>query len=333
MVSSLDADAFPVERATVRGVELAFVRAGVGGYPLLLLHGWPETKRIWWRNIGPLAAAGFEVIVPDLRGFGDSGLAADGYYDIAAHSRDMRELLTGALGHERCAAVGGDLGGAVVQDLSLRFQGLVERQVLFNTPLPRLRDRYLEAGIEAPPAPSERAASDYFVRQGTEPEALLAELDTAARRRRYVAEFYGHRFWAAPGTFGRAAVEFMTEPFADAEKLLAGWANYGAAMRTRPSSERPRFAEPSAVPTLALYGPEDHVIWHRFPAMCEVAFEELVGPFVVPRAGHFLQWERATLLNQALAYFLADLRPHPGGSPRRGGRVPTDDRAGREEGR
>ena len=34
----------------------------------MLLHGWPETKRIWWRNIEPLAEAGFEVIVPDLRG-------------------------------------------------------------------------------------------------------------------------------------------------------------------------------------------------------------------------------------------------------------------------
>jgi pimeloyl-ACP methyl ester carboxylesterase len=43
------------------------------------VHGWPETRRIWWRNIAPLAAAGFEVIVPDLRGFGDSSLAPDGF--------------------------------------------------------------------------------------------------------------------------------------------------------------------------------------------------------------------------------------------------------------
>ena len=51
------------------------------GFPLLLVHGWPETKRIWIRNVQPLAEAGFEVIVPDLRGFGDSGLAPDGHYD------------------------------------------------------------------------------------------------------------------------------------------------------------------------------------------------------------------------------------------------------------
>ncbi len=100
----------------------------------------------------------------------------------------------------------------------------------------------------------------------------------------------------------------MTEPFADPERLLAGWANYGSGIGSRRVSEKPRFFEVSALPTLALYGPEDHVIWKDFPQRCEVAFSELVGPFVVQRAGHFLQWERAELLNRAIAYFLADLR-------------------------
>ena len=39
-----------------------------------------------------------------------------------------------------------------------------------------------------------------------------------------------------------------------------------------------------------------------------MAFERLVGPFVVPRAGHFLQWERADLLNATLTGFLRDLQ-------------------------
>ena len=71
----------------------------------------------------------------------------------------------------------------------------------------------------------------------------------------------------------------MTEPFADAARLRAGWGNYESALGTRPLSEPPRFFEVSAVPTLVLYGPEDHVIWRQFPQMCEVAFSELIGPF------------------------------------------------------
>ena len=308
MSLQLRADAFPIERAEVRaGVEIAYVREGAGGYPLLLLHGWPETKRIWWRNIAPLAEAGFEVIVPDLRGYGDSGLAPDGFYDLAAHARDMHALVRDVLGHERCAAAGGDLGGGVIQDLGLRFAGFVERQVLFNSVLPLLGEAYEAAGISL--APRElRMAADYFLRQGREADALAAELDSEARRRRYVSEFYGHRFWATPGGFSREQVDFMSEPFADAERLRAGWGNYESALGMRPSSEPPRFFEISSVPTLALYGADDHVIWRQFPQMCEVAFTELVGPFLVQRAGHFLQWERAELLNRTLEYFLRDLQ-------------------------
>ena len=150
-------------------------------------------------------------------------------------------------------------------------------------------------------------AADYFLRQGREADALAAELHTPELRRRYVGEFYGHRFWAAPGAFSREDVDFMTEPFADPERLRAGWGNYESALGSRPLSEPPRFFEVSAVPTLALYGPDDHVLWRAFPDMCEVAFSELVGPFVVPRAGHFLQWERAELFNRAVEYFLRDL--------------------------
>jgi pimeloyl-ACP methyl ester carboxylesterase len=305
---ALEPDAFPLERAEVRaGVELAFVRAGEGGYPLLLVHGWPETKRIWWRNVGPLSEAGFEVIAPDLRGFGESSLAPDGYYDLAAHARDLHALVHDVLGHERCSAAAGDLGGGAVQDLGLRFEGFVERQCLFNTVLPLIPEQYERAGIGSEVPRDVRMAADYFLRQGRDAEALAAELDSADRRRRYVAQFYGSRFWAAPGSFERAEVDFMTEPFADHEKLRASFGNYESALGSRPLSEPPRFFETNAVPTLVLYGPEDHVMPRDFPERCEVVFSERVGPLIVPRAGHFLQWERADVLNQSLIYFMRDL--------------------------
>jgi pimeloyl-ACP methyl ester carboxylesterase len=302
------ADRFAVQRAVVRdGLEVAYLREGEG-FPLVLLHGWPETKRIWWRNVEPLARAGFEVIVPDLRGFGDSGLAPDGFYDPATHARDVHALVHDVLGHERCATAGGDVGGVVSQDLALRFEGFVVRQCLFNTVPPILPEEYAAVGIPPEVPRDVRVASDYFRRQGRHADELAAELDSPARRRRYIAQFYGSRFWAAPGTFASADVEFMTEPFADPDKLRAGFGIYETALGARPAADPPRLFERSAVPTLLLYGPEDHVLQRDFPARCEIAFTERIGPFVVPRAGHFLQWERADVLNQALLYFLADLR-------------------------
>ncbi|HEX2088006.1 MAG TPA: alpha/beta hydrolase [Solirubrobacteraceae bacterium] len=278
-------------------VELAFDRHGEGGFPLLLVHGWPETRRIWARNVEPLAAAGFEVIVPDLRGFGDSPLAE--HYDLAAHAHDLKALLD-RLGHDRCAAAGGDLGGGVIVDLGLRFPGLVERQVIFNSILPVLPD--------LPEIPRRtRAAADYFIRQGTDADGLAAELDTPERRRRYIATFYGSRFWASPGTFTQDDVDWHTEPFADADKLRAGFGNYESAFGSRPISEAPRFFEPSPVETLILYGPDDHVIWPDFPERATRCFPNRVGPFVVTGAGHFLQWERAEVLNGAVRAFLRDL--------------------------
>jgi pimeloyl-ACP methyl ester carboxylesterase len=306
--ADLDPQRFEVHRSRVRDVEIAYLREGDGGFPLVLLHGWPETKRIWWRNIQPLAAAGFEVIVPDLRGFGDSGLAADDAYDVVTHAGDVHALVTEVLGHDRCVACGGDLGGVVCQDLALRYEGFVARQVLFNTIPPMLPREYQEAGIP-PDIPREtRMAADYFVRQGTDADGLALELDTPEKRRRYVAEMYGPRFWAAPGAFTPADVEFHVEPFDDAGSFRASLAIYEYAMGSRRFEEPPRLRERSSVPTLAMYGPEDHVIPRTFPRQMEVAFTECIGPFTVEGAGHFLQWEQPEKLNQAIRYFcLADI--------------------------
>lgn len=288
---------FATQRAEVRGVEIAYVREGAGGRPLVLLHGWPETKRIWWRNVAPLAEAGFEVIAPDLRGFGESGLAPDGFYDIAANARDVEALVRSELGHETCRVCGGDYGGVVAYDLSLRFPGFVTHQVLFNMPAPVLPD--------AAEIPREtRQAADYFVRQGRDADGLAAELDTPEKRRRYVAGMYGHRFWGAPGSFTREDVDFMTEPFGDADRFRASITLYEHATGTREWSEKPRFFEPNPTPTLLLYGPEDHVVPRDFPERMVAALPDRAGPFVVEGAGHFLQWERAEVLNGALRHFL-----------------------------
>jgi len=304
MEPEIDPARFATRFATLRGFRQAFVHEGQGGVPLLLVHGWPETKRIWWRNIAPLAEAGFEVIAPDLRGFGESDVGPDGFHDVVAHSRDLFALVHDHLGHERIVACGGDLGGPVIQDLSLRFPGFVERMVLFNAPVPFDRERMAGMRTRAP-----REASDYFQRQGTDADALAAELGTPEQRRRYIATFYSSRFWAHPGTFSPEAVAFMTEPFADGAKLRASFGAYESAFNEAARSEPPMVAtqKTNPTPTVILFGPSDHVIYPDFDRMAAVVFPNHVGPFLLRDCGHFVQWEAAGTLNNTLIAFCRDL--------------------------
>ena len=300
----LDPDGFPYSTTDVRGFAQAYVHAGAGTgrVPLLLVHGWPETSRIWWRNIGPLVDAGFEVIAPDLRGFGRSAIGPDGKHDVPAHSRDLHALLTSALGHSRVVVAGGDLGGPVISDLALRFPSVVERLVIFNAPVPFDKERM--AGMRTRP---HAESSDYFFRQGTDADVLAAELATPEQRRRYIATFYTSRFWAHPGGFDPEEVAFMTEPFGDGAKLRASFGNYESVFSAEARSEPPMLARNPDVEALILFGPSDHVLYPDFDRMAAVTFPNHVGPFLVRDAGHFLQWEAADVFNSAVRSFCRDL--------------------------
>ena len=304
----LDPSAFPVAEVTVRGFRQVLTHDGGGGVPLLLVHGWPETRRIWWRVVRPLVEAGFEVIAPDLRGFGDSDVGPDGFHDVPSHSRDLHALCT-SLGHERVVAVGGDLGGPVVSDLALRFPGFVDRLVLFNAPLPFDKERM--AGMATrPPVES----SDYFLRQGTDADALAAELATPEQRRRYIATFYTSRFWAHPGGFtaaGGADVDFHTQPFADGAKLRASFGAYESVFSEAARSEPSILRRDPDTPACLLHGSSDHVIYPDFDRMAATVFPRHVGPFRLRDCGHFVQWEAAGPLVGAVRAFCADLTGRP----------------------
>lgn len=294
-----------VRRAAPRGFEQAYWHEGTGGAgPLVLVHGWPESKRIYARAVAPLVEAGFEVVVPDLRGFGDSGVGPPGdpYGDVATHARDVHALVREHLGHDRAVLVGGDLGGPVVQDLALRFPGFADRLVLFNSPLPYVKGAM--DGLRTRPAVE---AADYFLRQGTDADALAAELRTEGERRRYVATFYTSRFWAHPGAFTPDDVAFHTEPFGDADKLRATFRTYESAFSPDARREPPMLAVNPDVRCLVLFGTSDHVLYPDFDRMAAVVFPDHVGPFLLRDCGHFVPWEAAHAFVTATAAFCGDL--------------------------
>jgi pimeloyl-ACP methyl ester carboxylesterase len=105
-------------RISTRGAQIFALTGGVGP-PLLLLHGYPQSH-VMWHAVAPLLRARFSLVIPDLRGYGDSaGPGPDPQhlnYSKRAMAADMVELMS-ALGHDRFALAGHDRGGRVAYRL------------------------------------------------------------------------------------------------------------------------------------------------------------------------------------------------------------------------
>jgi haloacetate dehalogenase len=117
------------ERRVSTGEAELFVRIGGAGPPLLLLHGYPQTH-VAWHRVAPILAPQFTLILPDLRGYGQSrGPPPDAEhrrYSKRAMAQDMAALMT-TLGHQRFRLAGHDRGARVGYRLCLDHPERVER--------------------------------------------------------------------------------------------------------------------------------------------------------------------------------------------------------------
>ena len=121
-------DGFERHRLPGDGIEVDALVGGAGP-PLLLLHGWPQT-RMCWAKVAPALAEQFTVVVPDLRGYGRSDRPEGGgdhaAYSKRAMARDQIATMV-ALGHDRFAVVGHDRGARVAYRLALDHPQAVTR--------------------------------------------------------------------------------------------------------------------------------------------------------------------------------------------------------------
>lgn len=125
---------FDVEKVYVNDIEIN-VALGGSGPAILLLHGHPQTHVVW-RKVAPLLVeAGFSVIAPDLRGYGDSGKPISDKNHMPYSKRVMAEdhiQLMQYLGHEKYYVVGHDRGGRVAHRLCLDFPDVVKKCVVLD---------------------------------------------------------------------------------------------------------------------------------------------------------------------------------------------------------
>ena len=119
-------------RVAVNGTRLHYRTAGSGS-AVVLLHGVPKTG-YHWRHLVPRLTAQHTVVVPDLRGLGDSDHPAGGF-DSATMSDDIAGLMAD-LGHESDSVMGEDWGAVIGYQLAARHRGRVNALVFAEALLP-----------------------------------------------------------------------------------------------------------------------------------------------------------------------------------------------------
>ena len=122
--------------AQVNGTSLYYLIAGAGD-PVLLLHGFAQTSRMWRPLIAELAKTHL-VIAPDLRGFGKSA-KPDGGYDKKTMAQDIHALAA-SFGYKRVGIVGHDIGLMVACAYAAQYPAEVERIALMDAFLPGVGD-------------------------------------------------------------------------------------------------------------------------------------------------------------------------------------------------
>jgi pimeloyl-ACP methyl ester carboxylesterase len=189
-----------ISRSTeIDGVKLHYMTAG-HGTPLILLHGYAETSRMWKPIIPPLAKR-FTVIAPDLPGIGDSDIPANGLdmKSAAVHIHDLAK----SLGVQKAEVVGHDIGLMVAYAYAAQFPAEVTKLVLMDAFLP---------GVEGWEGVYNSPNIWHFRFTGPTPEALVQ-----GRERTYFAYFWNDL----------AADKTHSIPVADREAYIAAYSRPG----------------------------------------------------------------------------------------------------------
>src|SRR5208283_5063037 len=118
-------------RVDVDGVGIEYEVTGAG-WPVVLLHGFPDSGRLWRHQVPALAGAGFQVIVPDLRGYGRSG-KPEGIeaYSLPLLAGDVMAILAD-LEITRAHVVGHDWGAALAWGLASLAPGSVDHLAVLS---------------------------------------------------------------------------------------------------------------------------------------------------------------------------------------------------------
>ena len=279
-------------------LRIHYVRHGEG-LPLVLLHGWPEFWLTWRKNIPPLAE-GFDVVAPDLRGFGDSDKPAlpDPPGDLLKdYVEDLRGLAD-ALGFERFGIVSHDVGAYVAQAFARGYPERLSGLFFFNCPYPGIGERWAEA---------DHVNEIWYQSFNQQPWAASLVGENRKTCETYIRHFLDH--WSyKPGLFDDD-LDLWVENFMKPGNLQGGFNWYTSTNEGRIKQIR------HGAPELPKVETPTRVLWGESDSVLKVEWADRLGDYFAnvdfspaQGAGHFVHYERPELANEEISGFFGALR-------------------------
>ncbi len=306
---------------SANGIELSVLEKGEG--PLVLLcHGWPELSYSWRHQIPAVAAAGFHVVAPDMRGFGQTSAPADiDAYSIFDNVGDMVALVA-ALGEKQAVIIGHDWGAPVAWHAAMFRPDVFTAVAGLSVPPPsrgrgRPLDSLRESGItnfywqyfQTPGTAEAEFERDVGLTMRTllgrgfsDPAASLFIEDGKG----FLGDARGDR--PLPDWLGEADLAFFTEAYG--KSGFRGGLNWYRNIDRNWELTAPWQGAQIRQPSLFIAGSKDSVITGLIGAK-RVADMERVLPnlkqkLIIEGAGHWIQQERVSEVNAALIGFLRE---------------------------
>jgi pimeloyl-ACP methyl ester carboxylesterase len=306
------------------GIRLRIAEMGTG--PLVLLvHGWPESWYSWRHQLPALAAAGYHVVAPDMRGYGKSDKPAEVVaYDIHHVTADLVGIVD-ALGEKTAALVGHDWGAIVTWHAMLLHPQRFTAHVAMSVP-------YGGRGAQSTTQALRSVLGDnfYYILYFQEPGVAEREFDADPRgilSRLYLspdsprapptvtdpkraAGGWIPRLGAPlglPSWLTQADLDYYVAEFTEAG--FRGGINYYRNFDRNWATTPQLTGAKIAAPVLFLAGDKDSVIRgataEGLRASLQRTATDLRGVVLLPNTGHWLQQERPAETNAAIIDFLA----------------------------
>ncbi len=285
-MTSLAPPGFSSETAQIGDVRLHYLLGGdPDGEPVLLWHGFLATGQVWRKVMPALAQAGLAVLVPDMRGYGDSDKpeGTDGY-DARALGEEFRALVReiGFGGGRPVMLVAHDMGAPPALMWAADHPEEIAR--LFYMEVPVMLSEVISKIFAFTPETMQRGPMWWWIlpfARGV-PERLIV-----GHERKFL-EWFFERPTVTPGAIEPEIVDEYLRTFSGPEGVLGALGVYRAVF-TSMEQTAPLTREKVSVPVVALGG--DRSQGARVGQMVEMVADNVEGG-VIPDSGHFLPEER-----------------------------------------